>query len=492
MTANLRAVRPDELVPPHDLAAEAAVLSAVLLDRAAITRVKDFLRAEHFYSGKHRLIFSAAEALDGKGEPIDITTVASWLRAKGRDAQVGGHPGIGDILDATPAPANVRAHALAVHAMWRRRQISVACRRADARVQGDVEDVQGFADELVRSFAKIAGENPLRPVEGNREALAAIVADALGGDAANDTPSVNEARGFPTKLWALDRIFWGFRPAAMTTVAATTGVGKTAFAFHVARIVAHAGGEVLFFSTELRRRELLRRGLAAESLIPNEKIKRRTLERLEVSALMEASRRLEALPLRIDETARLTVEELRSIANAHAEHVQIVNRRPLAMVVVDYVQRLATSRCMFGRKEYEQIQHAARELKIMAQDLNVSVLALAQAKGDDDTKARKKRPRPTLEGGIAGSKGIAKESDEVIFLYAPVVEDRVPDLEIEAILAKQRDGRTGSVDLMFHRDTSTFEDVNDPMRCGSRSYLDTFPEPPAAEPEWINPLTEGL
>lgn len=470
---SLHVVRGGELVPPCDLDAEAAVLSAVMLDPAAMPKVRDFLRFEHFFGEAHRRIFEACEDLFAKREPIDTSTVGSWLRARDRLAQVGGMPYIGSILDSSPVVANVRSHALAVHAMWRRRRIALTCKQAELRAHGEIDDVQAFCDGIVRSLAVVGANNPLKPVESNHEALRALVSDAVGKQP-DETARATDEYGFPTGLHSLDRIFWGFRPGAKTTVAATTGVGKTAFALQCALRVAGAGAGVLFFSTELKRRELLRRALAAEACVPSEKIKRRTLEPLEVSAVVEAGRRLAALPMHIDETARLTVEQLRASTMAFAEQTQVVTRRPLGLVVVDYVQRLATSSSMYSRKPHEQIEHATTELKIMAQELGCAVMELAQALDDGGGPKKRKRQRPTAENSIAGSKRIAKESDEVLFLWPLEHDDSKSDQDVEIIVAKQRDGRKGSAEVVFHRDISTFEDMNDPMRCASRDYLDTL------------------
>lgn len=470
----LRVVKPDELPPASDVPAEAAVLSAVILDPAAMPKVRDFLRPDHFFVDAHRKIFEACVAVFEAREPIDAQTVASWLRQRDRLAIVGGVPAIADLLDASPVVANVRAHALAVHATWRRRRVDLVCGRAVAQSRGEIDDVQAFADGVIRQLATVARDNPLRPVETSAEALARIVAETLSPPAADEPEAPSDVRGFTSGIYGLDRIWWGLRPGAKTTVAAITGVGKTAIALQLAIRVAKAGGGVLVFSTELKRRELLRRALAAEACIPSEKIKRRALERLEAVALLEASKRLGALPLDIDETARITVEQIRATTAAHAERMMVERRVPLALVVVDYVQRLATSPSMYGRKPHEQIEHATTELKMLAQELPVAVLELAQAKGEDGGTRRRKRAPLSAEDGIAGSKRIAKEADEVIFLEPLEDDDAKADQEVAIRLAKQRDGRKGEVEVVFHRDVSTFEDLNDPMRCASRTYLDTL------------------
>lgn len=480
--------------PPADIDAEAALLSAVLLDPAAMPKVADILRAEQFFSGAHNRIFGAAFDLYERREPIDAQTVATWLHTRQRLTEVGGIAYIGSILDSSPVVANVRSYAIAVHEFWRRRKVIHACRLAVGTGLGAVPDVQRYCDDVTKTIALISQQNPSAPSETTWQVLTRILNKALDDEPAED-PSRKRDRGFPTKLHTLDTFFDGYRAGAKTTVAATTGVGKTAFAIQAATTVAEMGGGVIFWTMEMRKEELLRRALAAKSGVASEKIKKRDLSRSDATALIEAANWLNKLPLYFEEKARPTIEEVRARTAAIIERAWLVDRVRVVLVIVDYIQRMAPSRDVRDRPQHEQIAHATTGTKTMAQELEVAVLELAQAK--EAEKRRGKKYRPKAEDCVADSKKIAKECDEFLLLI-PAEDDHPenPDLDVTIWMPKQRDGRRGEADVVFHRNVYRFEDMNDPMRCGSRVYVDRTPEPPPGRFEDDNvgtsPLTEGL
>jgi replicative DNA helicase len=468
----------DGIEPPSDHGAESAVLSAVIVDAAALPKVIDFLRPEHFASEANRRVFEACAELFRQKNPIDTQTVASWLHARKRLVQVGGIEYITELIGASPTYGNVRAHAVAVHDAWRRRQVIYSCQKIAATGYAGVGDVQAWCDGAIRTLGGIGAQNPVRPVETNEQTLTRLLAESCatpvesGGD-------VSAMTGYPTGIFGLDRIIGGLRKGAKTTIAATTGVGKTALAMQLAIELAHRGVGVLFFSMELKREELLRRALAHEAKVSGERMKSRSLSPADKAALSVAARRVQALPWRIDETPHPTIEEIAAAAKAMAEQMMVVEHVPLGMIVVDYIQRAAPSRHLLQRDTHEQIAHATRSLKILCQELDCIGLELAQAK--DGTPGRKPE-KPKATSGIADSSKIAKESDDVIFLWPEDDPHDDPRQSVTAIVAKQRAGRKGEVPLMFRRDIYRFMDPNAAQQFSnpSRQYVDT------------NPLTEGL
>lgn len=504
MSAAVAKPAEDSLVPPMDLDAEAAVLSAVLLDAAAVPKVIDFLHPEHFFSEAHRRIYEASLDLFRSKEPIDITTVGSWLRARDRLKQVGGLPYIGSILDSSPVVANVRSHAVSVHDAWRRRQVMLACQRVAMQGATSVGDVQSWCEGTVRTFAEIASLNPVRPVETNDQALARILGDAFSDEARAADTDATPLTGFPTGIYGLDRILGGLRRAAKTTVAATTGVGKTALAIQAAVHVAKRGVGVLFFSTELKRVELLRRAVSAEADvdISPRRLRHRPLSERERAALKDASLRLKGLPLRIDETARLTLEQVSAVTKSMVEEMQLLHRVPLGLVVFDYAQRSEPSRHMLNREKVEQIGYFTKGFKQLLQELDLAGLELAQAKEQDP---RAKKAWPKASNGVADCSQIAKEADDLVFLVpGEGGAENDPRQEVNAWIAKNRAGpKLLNVPLMFRGDRFRFTDPNDPSGHGnpSRQYVDQRPEPddvPEPPPgrfddeDHGNPLTDGL
>ncbi len=468
--------------PPHDAGAEAAVLSAVLVDREALPRVIDFLRADHFFSEANRRTYEAAVDLFRAKRPIDPQTVMSRLRARNRLVQVGGDEFFASLIEAR-SHSNARVHALAVHDMWRRRQVALSCARICGQAYGDVPDVQAWCDNATRTLGLIGTQNPIRPIESNDETLNRILCETVAPPGAEGEPSV-ALTGYPTGIHGLDRIVGGLAKGSKTTVAATTGVGKTAIAIQLAVAMAKRGVGVLYFSMEMKREEILRRALAHEAQVSGERIKRRALSPRDKIALADASARLTALPWKIDETPRPTIEEVAAATRAVDEQMMLNEHMHLGMVVLDYIQRIEPSRHMLGRDPHEQVKWATRGFKTLCQELDVIGLELAQAK---DGPPGRKPEKPKASSGIADSTQIAKESDDVIFLWPEDDPHDDPRQSVTAIVAKQRGGKKGEVSLMFRRDMYTFIDPNAPgVSNPSRQYVDQSP------PDSGNSLTEGM
>lgn len=471
-------------MPPHDPEAETSVLSAVMLDPTALPKVIDFLRPEHFYSDGHRWIYAAAVGVWRAKDPVDLTTVASWLRDRDKLLRVGGAAYIAQVADASPVVANVRAHAVAVHNAWRRRQVILACQKIAAVGYIDVPDVQAWTESATKTLGTIALKNPARPVETNEQALDRILAGASAAEG-DGGPKIGLS-GFPTGLHGVDRILGGLAKGSKTTIAASTGGGKSAFGAQMSIEISKQGVGVLYFSTEMKRQELLLRALANEAQVDGVKIRRRELAPHQKLAIVEASKRIKRLPWRIDETPRLTIEDIAIVARGVAERFLVEERVPLGMIVLDHIHRLDPSKSVAHRDKHEQFAHATKSFKILCQELDVVGLELAQAKAQ---MPGKKRVKPRAENGIAETSQIAKESDDVVFLWAEDDPVGDPRQSVKAIIAKQRAGAKGEVDLMFRRDLYRFTDPNTPNPSGSnpsRQYVDTGPDSGA------DTLTRGL
>lgn len=474
-------------VPPYDFVAEAAVLTATIADQTALPKVIDFLRPEHF-SEANRWVFEACVTLFRAGEPVDLVTVGSWLHARDRLKQIGGVSYLCEVVEGRAIVPNVRSYAVSVHDMWRRRQLIAAAQKIVAQGYTAVSDVQEWCDESTKALAMVGLQNPVRPVESNDQALARILKetdDETSPDVGGYSPVLT---GFPIGIHGIDRLLCGLGKGRKTTVAATTGVGKTTFAGQASVAVAKQDVGVLFFSMEMKRVELLRRWLSSEAEVSGERIKRKTLSATERARIAEAVERLKKLPILIVETPKLTIEEVCAITKAEREKMLLLYRVPLGMVVLDYIQRIEPSRHLLHREPNEQIAHATKGLKMLAQELDIVALELAQAK---DSPPGRKPERPKVTTGIADSSKIAKESDDVIFLYPEDDPVGDPRQSVTAIVGKQRSGAKGDVPLMFRRDLYKFIDSNTPDRMASpsRQYVDARPEP-EPEPEMLDPHPE--
>jgi replicative DNA helicase len=455
MTAALQLVTADATqMPPHDDAAERAVLAAVLLDPLGLARVEDLLRAEMFYSETNARIFEAAIAVRAAGQAVDPTTVRSRLRATKRLAQVGGAEALADLVGEARMLANVRSHAEVVHERWRARQAILAAQRIVASGYAGAADVQRLLDDGARALVELARKTPGRRVESNIDTLKRLVRE-MG----NPETGSGRKRGIPTGIRPYDEATLGLHAGQKTTIVALPRVGKTALGLQIAMNVAQLGIGVVFFSTELTRDELAERQLAYLSGVDYQRLRKARQEAiLGVGEWDKLSRGLGSLQgtkyrLTVYDDPAITVEEIAARVSNDAERFVTEHGVPLGLVVVDYVQRLKPSP-QFDRgdraKKHEYVAHATTGLKQLAQKLMIPVIELAQQK---NIRAEKRRPGL---GDAADCMQIEREADNVVYLHRPNDRD---GSHVQALLVKQRAGLEAELDLTFDGGQSRFEEM---------------------------------
>ncbi len=465
-------------VPPHDLDTEAAVLSALLLDRDALDRVLEFLKPEHFYSEANGRIFEAATELALAGTPIDIVSVASWLRDRGRLTQIGGASYLAQLTDATPAVAHVAAHARVVREKWRLRQLIATCQRVSAEGYGDVGGVQDFidsAEQAVYDIARTPESNSAAPLaQVLRAAFEQINAAAERGD---------RITGVSTGYERLDAKTAGLHDGDLTIVAARPGMGKTSFVLNLAVNVAsprtistpspnhdgygaeesEPGFGVAVFSLEMPREQLATRLVCSEGRVDLGKLRQGYLQADDWRRLTEAASFLSSLPIWIDDTPALTLLELRAkVRRIQAEYSRsgtVGGREPkLGLVVVDYLQ-LMKGRDGVNSREQE-ISEISRGMKQLAKELRVPVIALSQLNRAVETRTTKDK-RPQLSD-LRESGAIEQDADMIIFIYRddyynPETTNQKGIAEL--IVAKQRNGPTGKVLVRFASAYTRFDNL---------------------------------
>lgn len=468
----------DRLIPPQDMDAEAAVLSAVLTDPTAILKVYEWLRAEDFYSEAHRRIFEACLALHGAKANIDVVTVATWLKENGRISQVGGLPYMTSILDAAPAVRNIPQYARAVHELSRRREAVALTQRLSAEgYQNNGVETQDYLDSAVRRLERIARRIPGEQVETNLEVLSQIINSLR--DQASDA---GVKRGIPTGIATLDRVTGGLHPGQKTTVTAPTGHGKTTFALQIAMSVAKRGIGVAYFICEQTRAEALLKMLAAETRIPINRLRKRKVEEAEWPRVLEAAVAIGKLPIWFEQDVSPTISSIRHKARLRAESAMRIDRTPLGLIVLDHIHRTAPDTGLENRKYPEQLAHTTMMFKRLCQELEVAGLELAQMK--DLTHSRDKKQsgpvRPDVNC-IAWCKKISEEADDLIALHQPF-PTKQPE-HVEAIMLKLRVGTRQNFQLRFagerfFEDGADVDDTIDPMIPTSRAWVDQGPPPP--------------
>ena len=481
-------------VPPHDLDAEGAVLAAVLLEREALDTVLSFLKPEHFYSDANKRIFEACVTLAANGAPVDIQTVASWLRSREWIGQIGGPSYLAQIVDATPSVANVGAHAKVVHDKWRVRQVIGTCQRIAAEGYGDVgDDVGGFMQDAAASLSELAvGDVSSRGVDA---------ADLLKSTFQKWAEPEKYDNGIKVRsgVRSLDARLRAMRGGNLVVVGAHSGIGKTALARTIAVNVAresvrtcsvcgvdveHTGRAcpthpdakpntqrqcVLFFALEMENEEVIEAIAFSMARVDNAKIdpdKRHLITSEEWQRISKAAEAVSKLPLRIVDDAD-DMETMRAIAIAYKREVEKRGDR-LAAVVIDYAQ-IAKAKAIENANESREQAVAAvgRSAKRMAKKLGCPVILPAQL--NEDSRKENRKPRAS---DLRESRGLMNDADKVILIFNPFLEARIhaytdasaPDDEpdtmdcAELIIAKNRKGKTGIVRVAFYPAYASFMD----------------------------------
>lgn len=464
-------------VPPHDLDAEAAVLSAILLSHEALDRVIEILKPEHYYSDANGRIYEAAVALLLAGTPVDIVSVASYLRDRERLLHVGGPAYLAQLADATPAVAHVAAHAQTVYEKWRLRALIATCQRVAAEGYGDVGGVQEFIDGAegdIYALAHVGGKSNVQPLNGVLSTVFTQITEAANrGD---------RITGISTGYEKYDAKTAGLHAGDLTIVAARPGMGKTAYVCGLAVNVASArcvpvsdgnggwrtppvpnapGFGVAIFSLEMPREQIAVRMVCSEGRVDLGKMRTGFLQPDDWRSLTEAASYLSSLPIWIDDTSAIGLLELRAKvrriqAEYNREATETTPERKLGLVVVDYLQLMKGREGAASREQ--EISEISRGLKQLAKELKVPVIALSQLNRAVETRSTKDK-RPQLSD-LRESGAIEQDSDTIVFIYRDDYYN--PETSnakgiAELIIAKQRNGPTGKVMLRFNASCTRFD-----------------------------------
>jgi replicative DNA helicase len=441
-------------VAPSDLTAEASVLSAVMLEPKTLDDLVDVLIAEDFYSEPHRRIYEAALSLRGEHLAVDMVSVCSRLKDAGRLAQVGGLDYLANILDACPAIANAKQHAIVVRNKSRMRSLIVACQRAAAKAYlgGGLEVLDEHAKELA-TIAETGDRNNLRHL---RE---------YGGMAVNEMMAAKGTggiTGMETGLVDLDRTLTGLHGGECVVIAGRPAMGKSAFAFGIGLHVAMGKKAVAAFSLEMPGTQVALRSMCSLSGVSIHRTRGGRLGAEEFQRVLGGGVTLSEAPhYWIDETPGATIDHIRS----RTRKVQRDAARDgisMGLVIVDYLQLVRESR---SDSREQQVSEVSRSMKELAKEMNCPVLALSQLNRKVEERSDK---RPMLSD-LRDSGAIEQDADIVIFLYRDeIYRESTPDKGIcEVIIAKQRNGPTRTIKVAFDGPTTTFRNLSNQEEFGA-------------------------
>ena len=436
-------------VPPSDLSAEKAVLSAILLDNNTIHHVVTLVREEDFYHPAHQLLYGAMVRLKDSNEPVDLTTLAAHLQAHDLLEAVGGVVALAEIADyeATPANATHYANIIRDHSV-KRNLIGVASEIV-ALGYDQTEMADKLLDEAETRIFALSSEQ----AKEDLKSLQSGMHDAV--DHINMLMNRSgELTGLPTGFTKLDSLTGGFQPGDLIIVAARPSIGKTALALNFARNAAvDAGKKVAVFSLEMTTRSLVMRLLSSEAKVDFSSFRSGLISTEAHSRLMESAGRLAEAGIWIDDTGAATILEIR------AKSRRLAAQHGLDLVVVDYLQLAHGDRNSASREQ--EISEISRGLKGLAKELNIPVIALSQLNRGPETRKEDKRP---MLADLRESGAIEQDADIIGFIYRDVVYNKETEHEnmAEFIIAKQRNGPTDTVKLEFEGRFAQFSDWSMP------------------------------
>lgn len=459
-------------VPPNDLDSEAAILSAIFLSRENLDKIMSILQPDAFYADANRRIFEAFLDLHMSGRPIDLLTVKSWLADRDMLPRVGGTKYLAEIIDSVPAISNVDDYARIVREKWRLRQLIATCQRVSAEGYGSVESAQQFIDRAEQDIYDIARTPESTSVQTLKDVIQKTFLKLT-----ESFERGSRITGVPTGFSGFDELTGGLHGGDLVIVAARPGMGKTSLVLNIATNVAlpklvetegddgeggavhqEPGFSAAVFSLEMPREQLASRMLCSEARVDASKLRKGNLNGEDWTRLTKAAGELAKLPVWIDDASDLSVLELRGKVRRIQAMASAGEVPPLGLVVVDYLQLMSGNPRASSREQ--QISEISRNLKKLAKDLDVPVIALSQLSRAVETRGGKDK-RPQLSD-LRESGAIEQDADMVMFIYRDDYYDKdneeVAGLA-ELIVAKQRNGPTGTVRVRFTKASTRFDNL---------------------------------
>ena len=423
-------------IPPHDIDAEQAVLGSMLTDIDAVNAAMEILKEDAFYRDDNRAIYQAIVNLYSKSEPIDIITLKDELESMDKFEQVGGYEYLASLPDKVPTTANVQKYIKIVEEKSILRNLiktSNEIIELGYNQTEDVEDIMDRAETKIFDIMQSKNQKGYTPIK-----------DVLVESFEKLEELYNRKQhitGVPTGFSELDYKTAGLHGSELILVAARPAMGKTAFALNIAANAALRGNApVAIFSLEMSKDQLVNRILCSEAMVDSNKVRTGKLDEDDWVKLAGAIGPLSESEIYIDDTPGISVMEIRTKCR------KLKIEKDIGLVVIDYLQLVQGSNKRAGSREQE-ISEISRSLKILAKEINVPVIALSQL-----SRAVEQRPdhRPMLSD-LRESGAIEQDADIVMFLYRDDYYNKESEKKdiAEVIIAKQRGGSTGTVELLW-------------------------------------------
>ena len=433
-------------VPPQDIVAEKSLLGAIMINDGVIPEILTILRPSDFYEKRHETIFGAMSHLYDKHKPIDLLTLTAELKSQKKLKEIGGAGYLTELSNFVPAASHAKAYADIVEkASVRRRLIKAGTEIANKAYDDDAE-----VDNLIGAAEKDLFEVSDKIVKSDYIGMDELLTDAF--DRLEELHKNKGAlRGLKTGFRDLDKKTAGFQKGDFIVIGARPAMGKTTLAQNLAYNIASINKKgVLFFSMEMAANEIIDRMISDVSGVDNWKMRTGNLSDEEFQRIGDALGEMDEIPIYIDDTSSMTIMELRNKAR------RAMHDHDIGIVIVDYLQLIQGSDRYKGNR-VQEVTEISRGLKILARELEIPVVALAQLSRN---VTGRDNPRPVLSD-LRESGSIEQDADLVMFLHRPDYykqnDDDYEDTHItELIVAKHRHGAVGKIELYFHPELLRF------------------------------------
>ncbi|WP_224491640.1 replicative DNA helicase [Robertkochia flava] len=443
-------------MPPQALDLEEAVIGAMMIDKKGIDEVIDILHPDVFYKEAHQHIFEAIVQLFESSEPIDLLTVSTRLKQNGRLDRIGGDFYLIQLTKKISSSAHIEYHARIILQKYIQRSLIKISNEIIEEAYDETTDVFDLLDDAEAKFYEVTQGN----IKKSAETAQSLVMQAK--KKIEEISNKEGLSGIPTGFDKLDKLTSGWQPSDLIIVAARPGMGKTALTLSMARNIAvDSKIPVAFFSLEMASVQLITRLISSETGLSSEKLRTGKLEKHEWEQLNVKVKNLESAPLFIDDTPSLSIFDLRAKAR------RLASQHGIRMIIIDYLQLMTAGGTQKGGNREQEISTISRNLKALAKELNVPVIALSQLSRAVETRGGSKRP---LLSDLRESGAIEQDADIVSFIYRPEYykieewddEERSPTAgQAEFIVAKHRNGGLENIRLKFLGHLGKFDNLEE-------------------------------
>jgi replicative DNA helicase len=451
-------------IAPRDTALEGAVLGAIMLEKDAYTEVCDILKPESFYEPIHQRIYEAIQTLAASQRPIDLLTVIEQLRLNNTLEEVGGAAYIAQLTSNVTSAAHVEFHARIVAQKYLARELISFASQIENKAFDESNDVDDLLQEAEGKLFEISQRNVKKDVTQIDPVISQAIAQME--QAAKRTSGLS---GLETGFHQLDKLTSGWQNSDLVIIAARPAMGKTAFVLSMAKNMAvNYNTPVALFSLEMSNLQLVNRLISNVCELEGSKIKSGQLTDIEWSQTMARIKQLNGAPLYIDDSPSLSIFELRTKAR------RLVREHNIKIIIIDYLQLMNASGMKYGSREQE-VSMISRNLKQLAKELNIPIIALSQLNRSVESRTENKRPQLS---DLRESGAIEQDADMVCFIHRPEYylhsgqDAEGNDIRglAQFIVAKHRSGAVDDVKMRFRASFARFENWEEAPDSTSSNY----------------------